>query len=187
MKGIILAGGQSKRMGEDKALLQVNGVRLIDRVYDAFKRQIDDVMLSAPQDYGLGVPVLSDIPSGPKGPVAGLYAAWMCLKQRDETKGFFTVPVDAPLLPNDLCERLYGDKSAVAVSPNGMHQTFAWWHMKDLERIFQMANFEDKMSLRYIATTSQARHVHWPDEKLFYNINTPHDLSEYLAANASPR
>ncbi len=180
MKGVILAGGKSKRMGEDKARLQVNGVRLIDRVYDAFKRQVDEVMLSAPHDYGLGVPVLSDIPSGPKGPVAGLYAAWKFLKQRDEPNGFFTVPVDAPLLPTNLCERLYGDKSAVAISPQGMHQTFAWWHMDDLARIFQTANFEDKMPLKYIVNTSHARHIFWPDEKLFYNINTPNDLSEYL-------
>ena len=187
MKGIILAGGQSKRMGEDKAILEVNGSRLIDRVYDAFKRQVDEVMLSSPHDYGLGIPVVSDISLGPRGPVAGLYAAWAYLKQRGEPKGFFTVPVDAPLLPMDLCERLYGDKSAVAVSSNGMHQTFAWWHMDDLARIFQTANFEDKMSLKCIVNKSNARHVFWPDEKLFYNINTPNDLSEYLTANTSSK
>ena len=184
MKGIILAGGKSKRMGKDKARLHVDGVRLIDLVYDAFKRQVDEVIISGLYDYRLRLPVISDLPTGPRGPVAGLYAVWTFLKERGVVDGFFTVPVDAPRMPHDLCERLYGDKSAVAISSHGMHQTFAWWQMEDLERIFKTINFEDNISLKYITNELNARQIHWADEKLFYNINTPNDLSEYLTANA---
>jgi len=135
MKLVILAGGKAMRMGEDKAELSLGNYRLIDRVYSRVKTQCNEVLVSGNHDYGLGLGIVPDSPSGPRGPVAALYSVMKALSKTDE--GFFTVPVDGPNLP-----------------------------------------------LLHISELCRARHIFWPDELLFYNINTPNDLSAYLTKNA---
>ena len=179
MKAIILAGGKSSRMGQDKARLHVNGQFLIEHVYTALKSQANAVIISGEQGYGLSLPTITDLANGPAGPVGALYAVWMSLKNTSD-EGFFTVPVDAPNIPNDLCERLYGADSAVAVGPDGMHQTFAWWRLDELSKVFKSTDLNNSLSLRDITFQTGARQVYWSDERLFYNINTPDDLRRYL-------
>ena len=180
MKGIILAGGQSKRMGQDKALMMVNGKPLIRIVHDLLKPQVNQIAISGYQNYNLNIPYISDSPQGPKGPVAALYAVWQ-LRGETTTSGFFTVPVDCPNFPNNLCERLYGERSAIAVTPTRTHQAFGWWLYKDLKFVFDREYLQTSFSLKRVAEICDARHVQWLDEKLFYNINTPNDLNRYLA------
>lgn len=186
VKAVILAGGKSSRMGADKAQLRVRGDALILHVYNALKTQANEIIVSGEHDYGLPVSVIADLDNGPAGPVGALYAVWRSLKDttlKDTTsnEGFFTVPVDAPNIPHDLCERLYGGESAVAVAAGGMHQAFAWWRLDDLTKVFQTLDMQNSVSLKYIVRETQARQVSWADERLFYNINTPHDLRRYLA------
>jgi len=182
MKLVILAGGKAMRMGEDKAELSLGNYRLIDRVYSRVKTQCNEVLVSGNHDYGLGLGIVPDSPSGPRGPVAALYSVMKALSKTDE--GFFTVPVDGPNLPHDLCERLYGDRSSLAESLDGLHQTFAWWRLDDLKSAFAQVSLSQSVSLLHISELCRARHIFWPDELLFYNINTPNDLSAYLTKNA---
>ena len=45
MTGVILAGGKSKRMGTNKAFLEINGKRMIDQIVDIFKNTFEEVIL----------------------------------------------------------------------------------------------------------------------------------------------
>ncbi len=179
MKLIILAGGKSARMGRDKAEIRLGNRRLIDVVYARAKIQCNEIWLSGPDDYGLGLDYIPDLPDGPKGPVAALYAAIQSLKGEP---GFFTVPVDGPNFPADLCERLYAGRTSIAKSPSGLHQAYGWWRMDDLNAAFSKLDLRGSISLRKMAERCHARHVTWLDETLFYNINTPNDLAGYLTA-----
>lgn len=179
MIGIILAGGQSERMGQDKALLKVNGKPLIRHVHDSLNPQVNQIAISGNQNYNLNIPYITDSTQGPKGPVGALYRAWQ-LQGEETSAGFFTVPVDCPNFPNNLCERLYGERSAIAVTPTRTHQAFGWWLYKDLKFVFDRENLRASLSLKRVAEICDARHVQWLDEKLFYNINTPNDLNRYL-------
>jgi len=178
MKGIILAGGQSVRMGRDKALLTAGGQTLIDRIYESLEVQVNTVAISGSQTYGLDIPLIRDAPKGPKGPAAALYAAWL-LRETDSGAGVFTVPIDTPNIPPDLCERLYGDQSAIAVTPSRTHQACGWWLYQDLSRLFAQMDVSQSLSLHRTAQICKARHVLWADEALFYNINTPEDLERF--------
>lgn len=179
MKCVILTGGESKRMGRDKALITINGKRMIDHVYDLLKTQVNDLAISGNENYNLKLPVITDASQGPQGPVAALYAAWL-LSKSVSSPGFFTVPVDAPNFPDNLCERLYGLRSAIAVTPTRTHQAFGWWLYNDLTDLFERDDLETSLSLKRVAEICNARHVEWSDETLFYNINTPNDLNRYL-------
>jgi molybdopterin-guanine dinucleotide biosynthesis protein A len=78
LSAVILAGGQSSRMGRDKAWVEFEGRPLISRALDAVRSSgITDVLISgrAGTDYSiLGCPVLLDRESG-FGPLAGIERA----------------------------------------------------------------------------------------------------------------
>jgi len=73
----IQAGGQSQRMGEDKALKLFLGRPLVQRVVDRLTPLADEVLLTTnhPERYGfLGIRLVPDLIPG-LGPLGGLYTA----------------------------------------------------------------------------------------------------------------
>jgi molybdopterin-guanine dinucleotide biosynthesis protein A len=73
----ILAGGKSKRMGQDKALMSFLGRPLILRIIERLQSLSDElfVMTTRPADYAfLGIPIYSDLGTG-QGALGGLYSS----------------------------------------------------------------------------------------------------------------
>ena len=103
LSGIILAGGASRRMGQNKAELRLMGQTLLQRQIDKLHTLgIQDVMLS-----GAGCPVLPGVRVIPdeypgKGPLGGLHA---CLRAARNIS-CLVVSVDAPLIPAAALARL---------------------------------------------------------------------------------
>lgn len=79
LSGVVLAGGSSRRMGTDKAVLRWHGRRLVDRAVDCLSAVADDVVVAAGarQLDGLAVPQVADRPPeiGPLGGIAAGLAA----------------------------------------------------------------------------------------------------------------
>lgn len=75
VSAFILAGGQSKRMGTDKALVEFNGRTLLDRALGLARSITRDVtIVGDPAKYSSFAPVIEDIfPSC--GPLGGIHAA----------------------------------------------------------------------------------------------------------------
>lgn len=82
--GFVLAGGQSRRMGRDKALLEYSGETLIQAVATEVLKAAGSVaLLGDPARYGhLGLPVIPDIIAG-CGPMSGLHAALLAAGHSD--------------------------------------------------------------------------------------------------------
>lgn len=178
---LILAGGQATRMGgQDKGEVILAERRLVDHVTQRLKAQNCDILISGPQDYGLGVTMIPDCDGGPKGPAAGLYAASLYLKDTQaDLAGFFTVPVDSPAFPNDLCERLYAlNHSTIASDDNGLHPVFGWWRQVDLLRLWPHLDMSNSLSLTALAQHIHAQNSQWSGQNLFFNINTPNDMAK---------
>lgn len=91
---IILVGGRSSRMGTDKALLDWDGRRAIDRVADLARASGADLVISAGRNYGL--PFVAD-PIPFAGPVAGVLAAAPSFRTVG-THRLILLAVDAPTL-----------------------------------------------------------------------------------------
>jgi molybdopterin-guanine dinucleotide biosynthesis protein A len=104
--GLVLAGGTSRRMGADKALLDWGGRRAIDRVFDLAASVCGDRVLVSGRDYGL--PFVAD-PHLLAGPTAGILAGAAALRAKGCT-AVLVLAVDAPTLTAaDLTPLLEGD------------------------------------------------------------------------------
>lgn len=130
--GVILAGGRGRRMGgRDKGLLPVDGRPLIAHIIDAILPQVGSLMISANRNLesyrAFAFPVVADDQGKYLGPLAGMASAM----QSASTPYLLSVPCDSPLVPPDLCARLYIDlKKAdadISVVHDGkrMQQVFA--------------------------------------------------------------
>lgn len=178
---VILAGGQSRRMGHDKALVEMNGKRLIDHVIDRYLDCELQIVLSSKQSYGTELDFVPDKPGGPTGPVGAIVS--LCeyfLEQEPAIQGFFTVPVDAPNAPSDLLQKLEnGISCAVASSNNRLHPVFAYWRCDIVKSVNCSSDLGAKTpSLQWLAHQCDAKIVTWAEDRFFTNINTPEDLKE---------
>lgn len=177
---VILAGGQSRRMGRDKALVEIHGKRMIDHMVDRFRSYGLPTILSAGQGFETGLDYVPDNTDAPGGPVGAIFSlAQFFLEQELPVRGFYTVPVDAPYAPLDLIEKLRTPHScAVASSNNRLHPVFAYWNCEIVTSVEQSHNPTSKApSLQWLAKQCDAKIVEWPDDRGFTNINTPEELS----------
>ncbi|OAM52297.1 molybdenum cofactor guanylyltransferase MobA [Methylovorus sp. MM2] len=105
--GLILAGGKGSRMGGvDKGWVIFNQKPMIAHVIQRLAVQVDHVMISANREIEryqtLGYPVIEDDMPDFSGPLAGVHQGMLSSKDAY----ILTVPCDAPLLPNNLADRL---------------------------------------------------------------------------------
>ena len=124
MSGLVLAGGQGRRMGGvDKGLELLQERPLVAWVLTRLAPQVDEVLVSANQNLeryrSFGYPVLADEVGGFAGPLAGLERGLAAA--RNEL--LVTAPCDSPFLPEDLVARLYSrlvqDDAELAVARTG--------------------------------------------------------------------
>ena len=105
--GVVLAGGQGRRMGGvDKGLVELDGRPLVAWVLERLAPQVGALLINANQNAeryaAFGHPVIGDAVGGFAGPLAGLHAALAAAR----TTWVVTVPCDSPFLPHDLVARL---------------------------------------------------------------------------------
>ncbi|MEH6791497.1 molybdenum cofactor guanylyltransferase [Parasphingorhabdus sp.] len=174
---VILAGGQSVRMGTDKAAIRLDGQRLIDIVIGRFASAAEQIMLSARDDYDTGLEIIPDDPLAPGGPVGGIFSVAARLQEIGIT-GFVTVPVDAPHAPVELIARLTETgQCAVAGDQQRIHPTFGHWLCDTVNGIREAHQPGERApSLHWLAERCGAEVVRWQDPALFLNINQPEDL-----------
>src|SRR5215510_14069166 len=110
--GVILAGGQGRRMGgADKALLPLGGTTLIERAIARASVQVRDLIINAngdPKRFAhLGLPVVADSVGGFVGPLAGIFAAFEWMRaNRPKARWLASFSCDCPFFPMDMVERL---------------------------------------------------------------------------------
>ena len=178
--GLILAGGEARRMGGlDKTLLRVGGVTLLDHVIARLRPQVSHLALSANGDParfdGCGLPVLTDATPG-LGPLAGVLSGleWADALGCD---ALLTVPGDTPFIPDDLARRLL-PAPAVAASGGRVHHAVALWAVSCRMALRAHLRAGGTRSVSGFGRTLPMREVVFAqaDGDPFFNVNTPEDL-----------
>ena len=122
--GVILAGGQGRRMGGvDKGLQPLRGKPMVTWVMERFAPQVDEVLVNANQNLeryaAFGHRLIPDAIQGYAGPLAGLHRGLTAAAHALVA----TVPCDSPFLPRDLVARLRAalerEQAEIAVAKTG--------------------------------------------------------------------
>ncbi|KAA3449852.1 molybdenum cofactor guanylyltransferase MobA [Mesorhizobium sp. SARCC-RB16n] len=193
--GIILAGGQSSRMGGgDKSLLPLGDGCVLDQILSRFGPQFETVALSANGDPArfarFGLPVLADTVEGYAGPLAGILTGLEWAAAGTPCTAIVTAAGDTPFLPLELVDRLaaaVGERSgsiAVALSAGRRHPTFALWPVGCREALRHFLVDEDNKRVSAFIERHGHVEVEFPVLQSagqpidpFFNINLPDDLA----------
>jgi len=180
--GIVLAGGQGRRMGGvDKGLQLLHGKAMVEHVLGRLAPQVGEILINANQNLEayarFGYRVVPDAIGGFAGPLAGLHAGLGAATH----ELVLTVPCDSPFLPLDLLVRLQkqlaGKDLAVARTGDQPHPVFALVRTavkKNLENF--LAGGGRKIDAWY--ATLKVAEVAFDDETdAFRNINTREELN----------
>jgi len=108
--GAILAGGQARRFGSDKAHALVGGKRLIDVVGASLAVQCDTVIVCGREEPGFAC--IPDRPEAGQGPLGGLNAA-LHYAQAHGFDAVLSSGCDVPNLPSNLVNQLAGEGAAI--------------------------------------------------------------------------
>ncbi|WP_297088559.1 molybdenum cofactor guanylyltransferase [uncultured Draconibacterium sp.] len=178
---IILAGGKSKRMGTDKALLGFGGKTLLERAINLCKSFSSELLISSNHQShsNFGYHVVADEVKN-CGPMGGIYS---CLKQ-SETDWNLVLSVDAAFVDSDFLTFLISQTgnfdAVVPTSASGAEPLIALYHKSSLPILenmlqcgdYKMHNFINKLNTNWVDATAQLKR----NKKLFTNLNRPEDL-----------
>ncbi len=180
VSGIILAGGDSRRMGTDKAELKLGDQTLAEiQVLKLRQLGIDDIMISGYDRPVEGTRAVSDIYSG-KGPIGGIHA---CMKAARKP-ACLVVSVDAPLFPAEWLEKLVEEHEggATVLSYNGEIEPLLAVYDTNLAQRAEELILKEERAVRRMANNKAVKKVEYTgDVQLLLNCNTPEDFEKAAA------
>ncbi|MEI2666619.1 molybdenum cofactor guanylyltransferase [Rossellomorea sp. LJF3] len=188
--GIIVAGGQSRRFGSDKAFSLYKGKPFFQHSLQAVSSLVDEVIIVTSRvlfprfDAGPNVQVVEDIEEFKGcGPLAGIYTAM----RECQAEWYAVLPVDVPLVTSSLMDRLVNkvDERYDAIVPvigGKLQPLLALYRNTVRERIYdhlvsedyKMGNILRGLSVLYLTEKEIG------EREAFHNINTKQDYDTHI-------
>ena len=180
--GIILAGGKSSRMGEDKGLVLLNGKPMIQYVIEALKEVVSEISIISNNEsyHKFGTPVYSDIIKE-KGPVGGIYTGLY----HSTTELNFCISCDVPMISSDFIFWLLNRSGNAFVTlpmyKDKVHQIIGVYSKQVLSNFqesvekghLKLSQVNNDMACEIIDIEKEYANF---DELIFSNINTKNEL-----------
>jgi molybdopterin-guanine dinucleotide biosynthesis protein A len=188
--GAILAGGLSRRLGRDKAALELGGKPLARWAAQALAPLVSDLWLvtNQPLDHLLlGLPLITDLEPY-QGPAGGLLTALFYAR----TPWVLAAAVDNPFLAAPILAALIqrggaGNPAAVVCrSPRGLEPFPGLYSVRLLSRLTAFLE-TDRRPTRFLEVCrpevipSEEVERLDPQGRTFFNLNTPEDLAQARA------
>jgi len=197
--GLLLAGGQSRRMGGgDKCLRSLGGRTVLARILDIARPQVGKLVLNANGDGArfadYDVPVAPDVIGGFAGPLAGVLTGLEWAKaDAPECQWVASFACDAPFAPRDLVSRFLaavaeeGADMACATSGGRDQPVFGLWPVCLAGDLRAALVDEDIRKVDVWTARYRLARADWPAGPVdpFFNVNRPDDLdaAEKILAN----
>jgi len=188
---VIQAGGESRRMGQDKALMPFQGRSLIERVLGRLAPLADEVLVTTnrPDFYRfLGLPLVPDLKPG-RGALGGLYTAVASAKHPLVA----VVACDMPFASSDLLayqrDLLEAEAADVVIPPSeegyGYEPLHAVYRRDTCQPAIEAAIAADEWKLiawfpqvKVRILTPEELNRYDPSALAFWNLNTPEEFAQ---------
>ncbi len=183
--GLILAGGQSKRMGHDKAVIDYHGLPQIQWAYELLQRHLPKVYISVraeqrTESVRAGLPQIHD-QEITKGPLDGIASAMQAHPQ----VAWLVIACDLPWLNDASIEHLLAEREPAAMAsafvsvhhPGLPEPLCAIWEPAS-RSIINEAILIDRCCPRKILINADTRLVQQLDPRSMDNINHPEELEQ---------
>lgn len=180
----ILAGGKSSRLGGvDKALIKVDGIPLIQRIFNTLSDSASEVLVisNTSTTYPVKARLVNDIHKD-CGPLGGIHSAL----SHSSNPNVFVVSVDLPFASKsifvELKEHHFQGKSEITIPRhNGLIEPLYGFYSKSLIlKIEQILADGKGHPITELLNQSHTHYLELPDSfqtrMSFYNVNTPDDL-----------
>lgn len=183
---IILAGGKSSRMGEDKGFCSLHSLPMIQHVLNnVHKANVSDtIIISNNSEYNkFGFPVFSDIYPD-KGPLGGIFTGLSYSKSKNN----LILSCDIPFVDHSVLELLMNQSNDYEINivkfNNKIHPLIGTYHVSNLKDIeehllhnrLKMMDFLDTKQVNYLEIEKELPHL---SSQVFENINTKKELNKY--------
>lgn len=185
MTGVILAGGQNLRMGENKAFLEINGQRIIDRTRRLFQELFAEVILVTNSPWGfldLNLRLVADLLPG-KGALGGIFTGLF----HSSYSHACVVACDMPFLNKEMISYLISLAAkydiVIPKTDDGLQPLHAIYsqkclpHMENLLRQGNLKIIDFFHLVRKREVLMKELIIFDPLLKSFFNVNTPEDLA----------
>jgi molybdenum cofactor guanylyltransferase len=182
--GVLLAGGQSTRMGQDKALLNYQGVSLLEKAHQLLiDLKCDQILISRNDscDTVKNSQYIEDIYRN-KGPLAGIHA---CLKHIDidDYDEAIILPVDMPLLQAQTLHtllKLGRDQQTTACYLNEYFLPFYVSVNSTLLELVEQHLTQDKLSIKQLHRALSSKSISYSNTEQLINTNTSEQWSQVV-------
>lgn len=189
--GLILAGGNSQRMGREKAFVRLGGIPLVEHAIHRLGRQVNALAINANGDGSRFAPYrLTILPDDrpDTGPLAGVLAGLRWAATLPERPEFVaTVPIDTPFFPTDLVAQLdtgRGGERRITIAASGDrdHPVIGLWPLAIADALEEWRLTAKSQGVRAFLASCGFAVVNFelpplgPDP--FVNLNTHEELDE---------
>ena len=188
--GVLLAGGKSRRMGQDKALSRLAGSSLFERSWELLQQFFSTVIIAGdrPDLVNPEISAVADIYPG--SALGGLHTGLLAAA----TDWIFVAPCDMPFpdarIVKLLLQHRNGFDAVVPRTFEGYEPVFALYHKNCLPQMenmlrqnqFRIYDFYQRINIRYLDPPEL------PDgwQRSLINVNTPDDLARLKEGNMTP-
>ncbi len=183
IKGLILAGGLSSRMGQDKAFLKINNSVQLEYLIGLFESCNIRVEISCREEQLERMKQYTSCITDNYeqiGPMGGILSAF----ENDKNTAWLVTACDMPNINKEDMERLIDNRNPFAkltcyITSDGFPEPlFSIWEPVSYVDLKE-AYLKDNYSLVRLINNMDSNKILARTDKIFININTPEDLNQY--------
>ncbi len=188
--GVILAGGQSKRFGEDKTIAKLGNKTLLDHIISKIEKNFNEILIIENKEKIFrnkkNIFSTKDVIEGYLGPLVGVLSAMEWIKSNKKNYNWIaTFPCDTPFFNQNLIDKIKNfpinssKKLFFLKSGSKRHNIFGLWSLELKDILFKdISNGHRKVEEWANKIGPEIIEINEENDYNFLNINTKEDLEE---------